>query len=624
MNLQEYLKVKDFTYNQYCNYLKEKYGLVPYKYGSTKNKKPGLFIHHIGENEVAALSNIDVRKTTNSKYQEPDMLVYCDYLEHILLHIMIGKETAAVKNLGLDGPQRFIIPAVRNYFNFGIKHPTWNDAYYDLIKDDKDVYEKLFADYNTLIEHIDTVLDTNIVLYEQMYEMLETKNKALVVLGTGLGKTSTALQYIRDKKCRALVIGPNNTIKGSRADTDQNYEGNGWLKNEDVDAITYQTFVDTYETIEYNKYGLVILDEAHHIGFDDAGEKPIGAVVWGKAVNYLFDNNIKTLGLTATPERSDGIDISETIFKDCTCEGYTIEQAIELGIIHPFSFITSIYDTNGIKNQLAAKAKNISEEDTYTKQLIGHLDLVINNIPSVEETLHKYLDNTGIKRKGIVFVQTIDSEGKNNVRTAEAIIKKAFPNAKCKSIHSGQTTTETEDNRNWFIGDEDADSDKYLITVNMVSEGAHYPGVNTLIMFRTTQSYLVYSQQLGRAITLVKNADPHTVVFDFVNNIENLKYNSRKIQDNKKTGRKKYTKPQKDLLETLKNLDAFASGQIIVENESRDIVQEMNTLKDCLDEHWEDWEIDIIKTYYAAEGPEGCQRRIDEEWNRRHPGSLTA
>lgn len=627
MNLAEYLKVKDFTYEQYCAYLKDKYGTVPFAYGNKGNRDrddtKGLFIHHIAEDRVAALSQPEQRKNY-PEYQKSDMLVYCDYLEHVLLHLMIGAETAAVKNLGLDGPQRFIIPALRNYFNFGIKHPKWNDTYYNLIKNDKDVFIKLFKDYNNLIENIDTVLDTNIVLYEQMYEMLETKNKALVVLGTGLGKTSTALQYIRDKHCRALVIGPNNTIKGQRSDIDN--EGNGWLKNPDVDATTYQAFVNKYDSTDYSKYGLVILDEAHHAGFEE--DKDIGAIVWGKAIQYLFDNSIKVLGLTATPIRSDGIDISETIFKDCTCEGYTIEEAIELGIIHPFSFITSIYDTAGIKDKIKAIANKVDLGDPHTKKLVGHLNLTINNIPTVNETLHTFIDKTNVRRKGIVFVQSIDSEDRNNVKSAEAIIKQAYPLAKIRSIHSEQTEDEINANRQWFIGDEDSDKDKYLIAVNMISEGAHYPGVNTIIMFRTTQSYLVYSQQLGRAITLAKYADPHTIVFDFVNNIENIQYNSRKVKDNKDKGPRKKSKKTKDLLEALMTTYEYSSGQIIVKNEARDFVKSMKELKEYCDNSWSDEELAIVgaKNFIKSGASyfKECQKKIDYWWLSLHPGSLNS
>ena len=74
MHLDEYRKVKGMTYGQYCDYLKGKYGCLKECYGSKSNSRSsdGLFIHHIGENEVANLSNDAVRKraTINIKLRK--------------------------------------------------------------------------------------------------------------------------------------------------------------------------------------------------------------------------------------------------------------------------------------------------------------------------------------------------------------------------------------------------------------------------------------------------------------------------------------------------------------------------------------------------------------------------
>ena len=64
-----------------------------------------------------------------------------------------------------------------------------------------------------------------------------------------------------------------------------------------------------------------------------------GAKTWGKGITYILSKGIKVLGLTATPERSDKINIENTIFKGCVCEGLAIEDAIEQNIIYPFSYI---------------------------------------------------------------------------------------------------------------------------------------------------------------------------------------------------------------------------------------------------------------------------------------------
>jgi superfamily II DNA or RNA helicase len=609
MNKAEFDTVKNFTYDEYCNYLKTKYGKVPAKYGSKKNKKPGLFIHHIGEDTIPSLSNPTVRKENDVKYQMPDMLCYCDYLEHLLLHIMIGRVADPAKHLGLNGPCMFIIPALKNFYTEGLRHPKWGTEYYDKIIDNKDVFELLVAEYNQLVKDIDVVLDHNSTLYVQTADSLDSKGKALVVLGTGLGKTTTALQYLKANQYRALVIGPNNIIKKSWGKYSISEEGSISL----VTPITYSAFANAFQKnqcidLHLSQYQVVILDEVHHAGYNEELGK--GAKTWGKAIQFLFDTGIKVLGLTATPDRSDGICLGDTFFDDCVCEGLTVEDAIDQQLIHPFSYITALYDTDGLAAEIKDLTKNVDETDAGFRKLRGQLDIALNNIPTVHDILIKHMPKN--KRKGIIFIAEIE-----DAEEAQSTFQAAFPNATFKVLHSKLTKEERKQNREWF----EKTDEGYLIAINMISEGAHYPGVNTLIMFRRTKSYVLFTQQIGRAITLTKDndgpiANPEAIVFDFVNNISTVKYNDR-VKD--------LSKPRldADIRKALYRSEARKSGQIIVEDETHDFVEKMRELKDYVDSSWEDWEIEILTKYYTTEGAEGVQRRIDEEWERRYPGSLT-
>lgn len=553
MNLIEYNKVKNFSYKQYCNYLKEKYGESKYNYFPNGNRRSqeGLFLHHIGEIEIASLSNKDIAKANEPKYQEPEYLCYCDYLEHALLHIMIGEETAGSRNLGLHGDNLFIIPAMRSFFEEGIKQNNYNDAYYNRIKNDKDVYNLIWQRYNDTVEKADIVIDYNKVLYLQMEEALEKHNKALVVLGTGLGKTTTALQYLWKHQCRALVICPNNLIK------------NGWEAYGDwVETITYQSFANEYKDTDYSQYGLVILDEAHHIGYDEESNK--GAEIWSKGIRYILKHNIKVLGLTATPDRNDGVKLGRTLFKDCVCEGLAVEDAIEKHIIHPFSYVTAIYDTNKLVQEVKDKYYS---EDEECKKLFGQLDLAINNTITMRQLFTKYLGKfPNTLRKGIIFIQEIADK-----EYVLDIFKQIFPKLnnenKFRCIDSKMNLEEVETNRKWF---EETD-EGYLIAINMISEGAHYKGVNTLIMFRRTQSYLVYTQQLGRIITLIKDENPNAIVFDLVNNVENIRYNDRKLNKRKKE--------EHSIDKIRRALENLKSEQIIIADETRNIVDCIRTIK---------------------------------------------
>lgn len=57
MNINEYNKIKNLNYDEYCNYLKEKYGEAKVDYLTPRRKKnkkisrtkEGLFCHHINE-----------------------------------------------------------------------------------------------------------------------------------------------------------------------------------------------------------------------------------------------------------------------------------------------------------------------------------------------------------------------------------------------------------------------------------------------------------------------------------------------------------------------------------------------------------------------------------------------
>lgn len=357
----------------------------------------------------------------------------------------------------------------------------------DYISDDEDytvVLETLKERLRNDLSSCDTLLQHNATVFYELDDTLSKHDRALVVIGTGLGKTTTALAYIRKYGMRGLVLGPNRIITDA------------WEKNEDVDTYTYQWFMNNYKTIDYSKYGVMICDEAHHCA----------APKWGEGIRYVLDNGlIKVMGLTATPKENKdkkNLETSRQFFQNHVCQGFTVLDGIEREIIHDFSYIGAIYDTTGIK-EMCSKCSDTA--------LLGELDLALNNTPTVKEILTRHMPNN--KRKGIIFVSNIGAIGE-----AISIMKDIYPNAEYRAMHSLMPTNEIDESRDWFQNTDEG----YLLAVNMISEGAHYRGVNTIIMFRRTQSSLVFHQQLGRIITLARDEDPHAIVFDLVNNATNL------------------------------------------------------------------------------------------------------
>lgn len=154
MNIKEYEQIKKLKYREYCDYLKKKYGTAKENYfdGSfKKNKnvsrtKEGLICHHICEDRTIMLSTLEYAEMCPYEYQKAKNLVYCDYLEHLLLHIMIvenPKPDIPGDLVGYGGAVNFIIPELNDVYSGFVTKQQWRLTCHKLIINDKDVYLKL-------------------------------------------------------------------------------------------------------------------------------------------------------------------------------------------------------------------------------------------------------------------------------------------------------------------------------------------------------------------------------------------------------------------------------------------------------------------------------------------------
>lgn len=88
MDMNEYRKVKDLTYLEYCDYLQNKYGIGLADYMTKsynvnpkcKRTKEGLFAHHKREDKMIMLSDKEIAKRCPFEWQQKENIVYCDYL----------------------------------------------------------------------------------------------------------------------------------------------------------------------------------------------------------------------------------------------------------------------------------------------------------------------------------------------------------------------------------------------------------------------------------------------------------------------------------------------------------------------------------------------------------------
>lgn len=100
MNRGEIIDELKMTYEDLQHYLVQKYGCAKFDYFvnpecKTKNKKvsrtsEGLYCHHMDEDKGGSLGNPPQAKKQPFEWQKKERLVYCNILEHLILHMKIA------------------------------------------------------------------------------------------------------------------------------------------------------------------------------------------------------------------------------------------------------------------------------------------------------------------------------------------------------------------------------------------------------------------------------------------------------------------------------------------------------------------------------------------------------
>lgn len=167
-SLNDYNLEVNLSYSDLVEYLIQKYGAVNGDYFvnescTTKNKKisrtkEGLQIHHIDEDKAISLSQDTYAKTHPFSYQKAERLVYCNILEHLLLHIKIvekSREEGINRNelAGIGGAVCMLCPQINDYYNGLIPKQEWRANVMRVIEDSFDNYIMILRYFWNVIQH---------------------------------------------------------------------------------------------------------------------------------------------------------------------------------------------------------------------------------------------------------------------------------------------------------------------------------------------------------------------------------------------------------------------------------------------------------------------------------------
>ena len=164
-----YEKMLSMSYDDIVKLLLKKYGAAKHDYFTDrectlKNKlvsrtAEGLFCHHIDEDKAIMLSNDEYAARNPFEYQKKNRLVYCNLLEHLLLHVKIAEEPrnpdANENELpGIGGAINYLCKQLNDIYAGKEPAEEWRKTVASKVQDHFDDYIRILRHLWSVIEQI--------------------------------------------------------------------------------------------------------------------------------------------------------------------------------------------------------------------------------------------------------------------------------------------------------------------------------------------------------------------------------------------------------------------------------------------------------------------------------------
>ena len=326
---------------------------------------------------------------------------------------------------------------------------------------------------------------------------VEGKNKALIISATGTGKTYLSAFDAKEFNPKKLLFVVHRlTIAKDSLNTFKSVFGNdktmglysGNQRDLDCDFVfsTIQTISKASHLDNFSKdhFDYIIIDETHRSGADS----------YLRLIEHFEPKFL--LGMTATPERTDGNDIFQLFDHNIAYE-IRLNRAMEeemLSTFHYYGVTDLLIDNNEVDNKSDFRFLVSSER-----------------VERIIEQARFYGSDNGIIR-GLIFC----SRKNEAVELSELFNSKGF-----KTVALTGDSTEEERAKSIEKLETDNLSEKldYIFTVDIFNEGIDIPKINQIIMLRPTESAIIFIQQLGRGLRKVDGKGYLTVI-DFIGNYE--------------------------------------------------------------------------------------------------------
>ena len=331
---------------------------------------------------------------------------------------------------------------------------------------------------------------------------LQKKKRALVVLATALGKTiASALIAKRLKVRKVLFLVHNNFILDKALKEYQKVFGesrtyaiyNGLTKDGALEAdfvfASFQTMGGNLDNWRRKHFDLVVVDESHHAQ----------ANTYRPVIEYFL---AMRLGITATPNRADLLDIRKLFGKEVI--NISLEEAIARGWLPRIEY--HVVTDDGFDEEALARLTQevLKEGKRISMEEINRRVFVTARDEKISEIIEGYDEKTLIFCRNVAHAENF----RPYLKSSRVFHSKTGRHAKDTWNQNKETL---DDLGNGLI--------LRVLAVNAFNEGVDVPSIGLVVFLRTTDSETIFLQQLGRGCRLGKEK---LVVLDFVGNVERI------------------------------------------------------------------------------------------------------
>jgi type I restriction enzyme, R subunit len=360
----------------------------------------------------------------------------------------------------------------------------------------------------------------------------ENKNRILLTLATGTGKTAIAFQIAwklfkakwnikgdGQRSPRILFLADRNILADQAFNAFNAFEEDALVrikptdikkkgkvpKNGTVFFTIFQTFLsganDTPYFGEYEKdfFDFIIIDECHRGGANDESS-------WRAIMDY-FSPAVQ-LGLTATPKRNQNIDTYNYFGEPVYI--YSLKQGINDGFLTPFKVkqVTTTQDDYIFSPDDEVLEGEIEEGKVYG---VEDQNRVIEIMDIERYRVQKFMDMIDQTQKTLVFCAT-QAHALAVRNLINQIVTNKNPNY-CHRVTANDGKLGEQHLRDFQ--DNEKSIPTILTTSQKLSTGVDAPEIRNIVLLRPVKQLIEFKQIVGRGTRLFDGKDYFTI-YDFV------------------------------------------------------------------------------------------------------------